>query len=258
MLLSRMASLDQKWIVRKMPADIRKLCSDNPMRIAIAGGYIRSLVEGEAPNDIDIFSASTSIAENCAMDLAFDRGIIEDKTWAKMKSTPQVFISPNAITIRDRKPTVQFIRRWTYAAEEEPDRIDLYAVMASFDFSIAQCIMAYREESPIGWNSLVHPDFYPALAAKRLEYTFPIRHEEAGGSMLRLLKFAKRGYYPTLKTISGIMTRVYDGIDFEKVARAVEIDNMTRAEAIQCAVNGLLEEVDPSAVDDMNRPHYMD
>ena len=36
--------------------------------------------------------------------------------------------------------------------------------------------------------------FYPDLAARRLVYTSPLRNEDAGGSILRVLKFYQRGY----------------------------------------------------------------
>src|SRR3546814_3214275 len=80
--------------------------------------------------------------------------------------------------------TIQFITRWTF-----PRAADLWA---SFDFTVCQAAV-WR--TPDGhWCSTCIDRFYVDLAARRLVYTSPVRDEEASGSMLRVIKYVKRGY----------------------------------------------------------------
>lgn len=50
--------------------------------------------------------------------------------------------------------------------------------------------------------------FYPDLAAKRLTYCAPKRIEEAGGSLLRVLKFYRRGYIIPLDSLAAVIARL--------------------------------------------------
>jgi len=178
----------------------------------LAGGFIRACVTREAPSDIDLFCATVDDARVCANALVQDshRKIIE---------------TDNAFTVRGLSIPVQFIHRWTFDRPED--------AIASFDFSIAQAAVWHDGH----WQSLCADGFYPDLAAKRLIYLHPVRNEDAGGSMLRLLKFYRKGYTAPLDTIAGVIARLMSGVKRS-------LDEMGEAETAQI-LTGMLREVDP-------------
>jgi hypothetical protein len=99
--------------------------------------------------------------------------------------------------------TVQFIHRWTYATPE--------ALLESFDFTIA-CAAFWFDKKLSLWKSLCDDSFYEDLAAKRLVYTSPDRHEEAGGSLLRAFKFANRGFRLPIPSLAAVLARATKGL----------------------------------------------
>jgi len=214
---------DLQWCVRRLPSNLRKLMKKE--EITVGGGFIRSCIFNEKPNDIDLF--------------------VPDKDWAKelalflSEYTPGRLVhTPNAITIRGPRPHVQFITRWLY---EEPQD-----VIPSFDFTLCQAIFWWDHYCG-KWKSLVSDEFYPALAAKRLEYTNPDRNEDAGGSLLRVLKYYQKGFRITIPSFSDVMTRLIRDIDFDEINRNVNnFPGQTREERISWIIRGLLREVDPN------------
>ena len=90
-----------------------------------------------------------------------------------------------------------------------------------------------------GWSSVCHDRFYEDLAAKRLVYLSPERNEDAGGSLLRLLKFHRRGYSAPLWSVGAVVARMLGGVDKDS-------GMMHGTEGQRAAViTGLLREVDP-------------
>ena len=76
------------------------------------------------------------------------------------------------------------------------------------------------------------------MAAKRLVYLSPVRSEDAGGSILRVLKFYKRGYNIPLDSLAAVIGRLNSGVDH----RATHGDPAQYEKVIL----GLLREVDPN------------
>jgi len=153
--------------------------------------------------------------------------------------------SDNAITlITENRATVQFITRWTFA--------DGPSLVNSFDFTIVQAAVWWGKN---GWESTTGAGFYADLAARRLVYTHPVRVEEAGGSLLRVLKYVKKGYNIQPGSLGGVVARLYSAIDQEKVAaRSVHLGPGHDQEKVTAyVITGLLREVDPSlAIDGLD------
>lgn len=172
---------DLDWALRKIPNSLKyqieKDLKYHPY--LIAGGFIRSCVSGERINDIDVFTHSKEAAQNFA---------------DKFCSRNRQFVSENAISFNVEGSNVQVIYKWTFNSPEE--------IIAHFDFTIAQAVLWCIDKNK--WNSMISDNFYQDLAAKRLVYTNP-DNPEAGGSMLRMIKFVRRGYNPTLTTIAQII-----------------------------------------------------
>lgn len=217
---------DLRHVVQVVPKDVRQLLTDNYKRLFLGGGFIREIVAGGDVVDLDLFADSKERAELIADDLVRIRG--------GEKSGTKKHVSKNAITvITPNRLPVQFITRWTF---EKP--ADL---VASFDFTVCQAAL-WRDgrQSNDRWMSLTHEDFYRDLAGRNLIYTSPQREEEAGGSLLRVLKFVRRGYRIQVGALANVLTRVVDKVDADRQGGL----------PTAAILDGLLREVDPLMVID--------
>jgi hypothetical protein len=203
---------DLYWSVKRLPKKLKDLMQDPEWQpyIFVGGGYLRSIVAGEKINDIDIFVDSQTRAELLAHKLCDKK---ED-----------IYKTKNAYTIRDTID-LQIIHRWVFKKPED--------VANSFDFTLC-CAVIYGTEKT--FDSYCDSRFYMDIASKRLVYRNPVRNEDAGGSMLRVLKYYQKGYRIPLDSLGNVISRLMDGVKEERMA-----EGMTRAQVI----TSLLVEVDP-------------
>lgn len=216
---------DLLWCVRRLPRSVVALCKAHPNDVFIAGGYIRSRVTGETVNDIDLFVKTPESARAMALEVTGESD--------QQKAEKRLHTTQNAVTVKRTSPTVQFIHRWTYDAPTD--------LLASFDFSIASAAFWWDGER---WQSACHPDYYADLAAKRLIYLSPKRNEDAGGSLLRVLKFYQRGYRIPLDSMGAVIARLVVGVKVEELPMTSAGGNKEDAWAM--VLTGLLREVDPA------------
>lgn len=222
----------------RCPPEVLNLLVMYPSDIFIAGGFIRACVSGEEINDIDIFVSDPAMALSIA-------SILSQKPDRKLIKTG------NAITVTGGKYTVQFIHKWVFTSPQK--------AIESFDFTIAMGALWATKPYPQGtliqgqygdvvWESILHPDFYADLASKRLMYTSPTRIEEAGGSMLRVLKFYQKGYRIPLDSLGAVISRLVIGINPDSLPHRPsnhKKGDYTKEEALGKAISNLLIEVDP-------------
>jgi hypothetical protein len=225
--MNELSDYDLLLAVRKLPRVLVELMKKYPGRIFVAGGYLRSVITSEQINDIDVFTDTPELARACA-------GWVADEHKKKMIETN------NAFTIYTRPHPIQFIHRWTFSRPWE--------CVQSFDFTIARAAIwwastgtlvdyAAKTETPQGaWCSTCDDEFYQDLAARRLVYCSPVRIEEAGGSLLRVLKFYQRGYRIPMDSLGAVLARIVSGI--KEFSTADEQWTAT-------VITGLLREVDP-------------
>lgn len=207
---------DVKFVVSRLPADVRTLIEESNGRICVAGGFIRAVIANEEPSDVDLFGDNAAYLRSTARRFADSRVVARSHA------------SPNAVSvITPDRLTVQFITRWVYAANED--------VISSFDFTV--CAVAIWHKNGV-WQSACSDRFYQDLAARRLHYTSPVRDEEVGGSMLRVIKYLKRGYVIQVDSLGAVIGRIVQHV---KVDTSQDI----ASEDIQRVVTGLLREVDP-------------
>jgi len=230
-----LSNADLNFVLSRCPRDIVKLLRENSGKLFLAGGFIRSVIAGEKVSDIDLFGPTVDDLLRIAKDLTLDR-------------KGRYFRTDNSITVLSppRFP-VQFITRWLFEDTEK--------LMLSFDFTVCQAaIWAERLEDKTvirdgvpkvekryRFHSLISDQFYADLAARRIVYTFPVRDEDVGGSLLRVIKFVKRGYNVQAPTLSGVIARIVCKLDFKKVPEEKWISQV---------IMGLLREVDPLTVID--------
>lgn len=182
---------DVSWAVRRIPEEVKDLMTRYPQQIILGGGFVRAVIANEKVNDLDLFATSATQAKLFA-------DLLASKVGRKVHETD------NAYSLRLPKGDfVQFIHRWTFPNPE--------ALLDSFDFTIA--CAAIWAQSTSKWSSLADDAFYPDLAAKRLTYRLPIRNEDAGGSLLRVLKYYQRGYRIPLDSLGSVLARMIVGSD---------------------------------------------
>lgn len=215
---------DIRYVVTRLPKDIRDLLTEHAGKLFVGGGFIRATIAGEEPSDIDLFGHDAAVLENIA-------AILKDR-----RDGARLYKSKNAITIitPNRMP-VQFITRWAFD--------NAAALVDSFDFTVCQAAI-WREGNKVNsaWLSAIGERFYLDLAGRRLVYTSPQREEEVGGSMLRVLKYVKRGYSIQVTSLGDVIARL--------VHKVID-SHMTADEAgVGQVISGLLREVDPLTVVD--------
>lgn len=215
--MTTLSPYDLYWCWRRLPFAVRDAMKAHGPKLVVAGGYIRACIANEDVNDIDFFSPSKDIAQTIAESLKKDRKIIE---------------TDNAFTVIGHAFPLQFIHRWTF--EKPAD------VIPSFDFTVARAAFWHDGENFV---SMCDDSFYADLAAKRLVYCSPVREEEAGGSMLRVLKFYQRGYRIPLDSLGAVMARMAMKLRWDEIEGRDAADTEARAATVLTA---LLVEVDPN------------
>lgn len=224
---------DVHWILRRLPKQVTSVLRAYPGRIFLAGGAIRACVANEDVADFDLFAPNAELAELVALKLEGMR----------------IWKSKNATTVWLKEPStppIQIIHRWTYDKPEE--------LIESFDFTVAKAVLWFQAPAlstdiqpalDAGWRSLIHDDFYPDLAAKRLTYTKPQRNEDAGGSLLRVLKFYQKGYRIPLDSMAAVVARLCMGVELAELVVLKTDGGLSHEEALGQVLTGLLHEVDP-------------
>lgn len=202
---------DLSWIIRLIPFKLKELMLSEKWagKVFLGGGFIRACIARETLSDIDLFVPSKDDAERLANELKKAKNLIK---------------TDNAFTVIDYKVPIQVIFRWVFDKPED--------VSNSFDFTIC-CAVIYVEktENPIitilntssilpsqdqfiyKFDSYCDDRFYIDLASKRLVYRRPVRNEDAGGSMLRVLKYYQRGYRIPLDSLGYVIARLVAGVD---------------------------------------------
>lgn len=187
---------DLRYVVQRLPRDIRDLLSEHHGKLFLGGGFIRATIAGETPSDIDLFGPDKAFLDSVATIL-----------YGRRDAASKVHRTKNAITLLtpDRLP-VQFITRWTFQNATQ--------LVKSFDFTVCQAAL-WRDgnKSNSEWRSEIGEGFYVDLAGRRLVYTNPVREEEAGGSMLRVIKYVKRGYSIQVSSLGDVIARLSDKVD---------------------------------------------
>jgi hypothetical protein len=221
MMFSQLTPNDLRFVMQRTPKDVRELMMLHSGKLFMGGGFIRAIVAGETPNDIDLFGGDAKWLDAVAT------GLMAQRPGSRLHKTKY------AITLitPDRMP-IQFITRWTF---DDPMQL-----VASFDFTVCQAAIAAKNGN--AWQSVIAANFYIDLAGRRLVYTKPIRNEDAGGSMLRVIKYVKRGYSIQVSSLGAVAARLARGV--RGCDGGLEESDHGRM------IAGLLREVDPLLVVD--------
>lgn len=221
--MTELAKHHMRFVAQRLPRDLRDLLRIHAGKLFVGGGFIRACVAGEIPNDIDVFGNDPEWLLSVASGLSAQR------------PGSRIHQSSNAITLitPDRMP-VQFITRWTFQ--------DARSLVNSFDFTVCQAAVYRNGRSDNSkWLSVISPRFYQDLAGKNIVYTSPERNEDAGGSLLRVIKYIQRGYHIQVGSLGAVLARIH--MSARDVSSGGELD-------IAEVYTVLLREVDPLLIID--------
>ncbi len=223
---------DLQWIAQRMPREVWKTLQKERSNVFLAGGFIRSCIANEPVSDLDLFTYSKESAQRMS------KNMVDEGHGLKVITTD------NAYTVIGLTYPVQFIHRWSF---ESP-----VLCVKSFDFTIARAAVwignSEPDEKPI-LSSFCDERFYEDLAAKRLVYCSPVRNEDAGGSMLRVLKFYQRGYRIPLNSLGAVIARMAKDLNMPHIENKESDGFPAGVESVEGRIafvmTGMLREVDP-------------
>lgn len=199
---------DLQWIIRRIPEKVKSAMKKHPLSYIIGGGFIRAIIAGEQISDLDIFANTKEAADELVKELV---------------GNGKKFETPNAVGVVIGGMPVQVIHRWTFDCSS--------AMLDHFDFTIAKACVYLTQTGT--WMSLCHQDYYADVAAKRLVFT---GSDEPGASLLRVLKFSRRGYNIPIRDLASVLGALSEQVEQGKEPWAnrysrklIEVDPMNKA-----------------------------
>lgn len=180
---------DMMRVLAALPREVGEYLRDT-QGVYLAGGFIRSIISNEAPSDIDLFLKEGGDPHLTAESLAHGEELFTSEFAHTIPSLVHGYL-------------VQVIDKWRFASPED--------IIRHFDFTIAQAVIWYesRDTRP-GWRSKCSHQFYQDLAGRRLHYNRYHKPDEldAGGTLLRVMKFVKRGFNISPEDLADIVFEV--------------------------------------------------
>lgn len=234
--MNQLDPYDLLMVRRRLPKVVVRALQSKDVKAFVAGGFIRGNVAHEPLSDVDLFVPNKEMADKVV-------NLVREKQHDRFNYVE----SENAITLYDYEgslPPIQLITRWYY---DQPDPL-----IQAFDFTVCQAVVWWEgsvneKGMPIGnWYSKISDTFYQDLASKRLRYTSrtPLRDGEAGGSLLRVLKYYRRGYTIPITDMGLVIARLVKGIDLSRYEDPIATV-FGNEEKLAGIFRGLLREVDP-------------
>lgn len=157
----------------------------------VAGGYLRSILQGEPPKDLDLFGPTRQAVDNAL-----------NAFLAENPDATLVFCSENARTVMFRGEKLQFVRR--------DCRETLKETVMSFDFTICQAGFYINEDGAT--HTYVTSEFLHDTADHRLVYANPDRQQAPAAPLRRMLNFVARGFRPSFLSIADTLGVLFDAI----------------------------------------------
>lgn len=193
-----------EMIVRCLPPEVKEILMEFGSRLIVAGGFCRDVMTGREAKDIDIFGVDKNTVNDA----------IESFTWHD--ATRGRKQTANSVTFEEYFPLdgsypVQFITRTYYTHHQD--------LIESFDFSVCQIGVYWSLDH---WEGICTDLFWRDIFSETATYTDPTRDEDPGGSLLRMFRFARRGYKITENDIANVTGRFVSTMTGEPKQEAQE------------------------------------
>jgi hypothetical protein len=179
-----------QMVVAAMPSALRHTLMYT--NACVAGGYVRDIISGREPKDIDVFVENGQTAKDVQDRLEWD---LESARTKENKNSVTVDSYDPLVTM----PPIQIVNRWYVWPPEE--------LVETFDWGICQAAVYYDGRE---WQGVCTQAFIDDLTNETATYMAPDRDEDAGASVLRMVKLARKGYTISEESISGCVGRMFN------------------------------------------------
>ena len=181
MTIDQLKPWDVLRVLASLPDPVRRLMVSEPTRV-LAGGFIRDILAGDEPKDLDVFCATRQESDWCALLLAGPLGEVRNSTFSR--------------TVDSDLP-VQFVFYREFLDAED--------LISQFDFR-ACAAGIYWCPNRREFVGVCVSGFYGDLEAKRL--TFLHQQKDAGSlvPLKRALHLATKGWKLPDESVAGILT----------------------------------------------------
>lgn len=183
-------------IVKALPPEVRDLLMDCGEHLCVAGGFCRDILAGRDPKDIDVFGVSKRVMDDTIDTFGWEN------TWNRKQTANAVTFEP--FFPKDGEIPVQFVTRVYYESHED--------LINSFDFSVCQIGVYFDGKQ---WIGLCSEQCWKDIPLQKATYMDPDRDEDPGGSLLRMVKFAGKGYKIGETDVANVVGRFYSNLSGE-------------------------------------------
>ncbi len=176
-------------ILKALPVELIDLLKEYENKVAITGGFIRDIVRGDQPNDIDIAASTDTVAKDFADALA-----------RANQRASKIFVK--AYTVLGYRYPIQVFKAF--------DDTTPSTSWTRHDFTINGASMWYTGSL---WNSQCTNYFYCDVAAKRLRVLD--EKQNKGNLIYRMMKLLHRGYHIEPREHAAILVNLLSDVKFE-------------------------------------------
>lgn len=180
-------------VLDALPAGVKVQMQLNQGRTYLAGGFIREIVIGNKPRDIDIFVPNEAEAKRLSAEYADE---YPDKKFKPWKSEFAYNFTAKG----------EFPIQWIFAVRYDPAitwEQHQYAVIDSFDFSMSKVAVWFESDD---WHTFCNENFYEHVENRQLVFEPSYLDQGNLRALKRALKFAARGWTIDDENLATILT----------------------------------------------------
>ena len=181
-------------VLKALPKEVIQLLENWDTKLAITGGFIRDIVRGEKPNDIDIAAVDDTAAKEAAAVLC--KAVDGKTTFAR------------AHTVTGYHYQIQIFKAF--------DSTTPQTSYTKHDFTINGAAVWHGDVSKggYGWMSAHCGYFYPDVAAKRIRVLDV--QQNFGNCVYRMMKLLHRGYHIEPREHAALLINLLEDVKFNE------------------------------------------
>lgn len=216
--LDNSASIDSIWrsledsdirrVIYKLPNSVRELLRRHPGEVVLAGGFIRAVVSGESPRDIDLFVNSDKRSDS--RDWMRDAEVYQHSSEIKENDQDWV-IKENGLQLG-----VQVVWRYPFKNPHE--------ILEQFDYTVTKAAIWFdvgNKNIKSDYIGIYHERFYQDITRKLLTYSND-RDNEYLMSIPRLIKYIQKGYHIDPASLAALITKTCLSLDLSNGLEGIQ------------------------------------